>query len=181
MTAELDVPQRMKRVEELVHEIEAVADPRVRSCAVELVSSLMEVHGAGLARMLEVLEQTGHSDEVVDRYAHDPLVASLLLLYGLHPVDFEFRILQAREKVRPLLKSQGGNVELLSIDDGVVRLRLQGSCHGCPSSAMTLKNSIEEAIYEFAPDIAELQVEGSVPEAVPAPAGFVPLEQVVMV
>lgn len=86
--------------------------------------------------------------------------------------------MQALDKVRPMLHSHGGNVELLSIDDGVVRLRLQGSCHGCPSSAMTLKNSIEEAIYEFAPDIAELHVEGAVP--VPSPAGFVPLEQLVV-
>ena len=46
--------------------------------------------------------------------------------------------------------------------DGVVRLRMQGSCHGCPSSAMTLKNAIEEAIYAAAPDVAAIEVEGVV-------------------
>ncbi len=113
------------------------------------------------------------------QFAADPLVGSLLLLYGLHPVDLETRVHQALEKVRPLLKSHGGNVDLLGIDDGVVRLKLQGSCHGCPSSAQTLHNAIEEAIYEFAPDVAELKVEGVAVPSTPPVSGFVPLAQLV--
>ena len=56
--------------------------------------------------------------------------------------------------------------------DGVVRLRMQGSCHGCPSSAMTLKNAIEEAIYATAPDVAAIEVEGVVEPPVHAAALF---------
>jgi Fe-S cluster biogenesis protein NfuA len=62
--------------------------------------------------------------------------------------------------VKPYLHSHGGNVELLGIEEGVVRLRLHGSCHGCPSSSATLKNTIEEAIMEKAPDVAGIRVEG---------------------
>ena len=98
-------------------------------------------------------------------------MSSLLLLYGLHPLDLEARVQQALEKVRPLLRSHGGNVELLGIADGVVRLRMLGSCHGCPSSAMTLKNAIEEAIYAAAPDATAIEVEG-VAEP-PPPGGIV--------
>ena len=162
MSEEADFQRRMQRIETLVHEIESVADPRVQSCAVELVSLLMELHGAGLARMLELLS----ADEGGGAAADAPAICrrsagcSLLLLYGLHPVDLETRVQQALDKVRPLLKSHGGNVDLLGIDDGVVRLRLEGSCHGCPSSAQTLRNAIESAIDEFAPDVVELKVEG---------------------
>ena len=85
---------------------------------------------------------------LIDSLASDDLVASVMLLYGLHPLDLETRVLQALEQVRPYLRSHGGNVELLGVEEGVIRLRLQGSCHGCPSSAQTLKSTIEEAIAE---------------------------------
>ena len=84
----------------------------------------------------------------------------LLLLYGLHPVPLETRVMGALDKVRPYLDSHGGNVELLGVADGVVRLRLQGSCKTCPSSAMTLKLAIEEAVYAAAPDVAAIEAEG---------------------
>ena len=87
-----------------------------------------------------------------------------MLLYGLHPLDIESRVMKALDKVRPYLQSHKGNVEFVGITDGFVRLKLQGSCDGCASSAMTLKFAIEEAIYEFAPDIAGLHVEGVVEE-----------------
>jgi Fe-S cluster biogenesis protein NfuA len=179
MSDQADFQRRMQRIEALVHEIEAVADPRIQSRAVELVSLLMELHGAGIARMLELLSDVrATAASAPQQFAADPLVSSLLLLYGLHPTDLETRVHQALDKVRPLLKSHGGNVELIGIDDGVVRLQLQGSCHGCPSSTQTLHGAIEAAIYEFAPDIAELKVEG-VAVASPPISGFVPLEQLV--
>jgi len=87
-----------------------------------------------------------------------------LLLYGLHPLDLESRVGQALEKVRPYLHSHGGNIELLGLTDGIVRLRLHGSCHGCPSSAQTLKQTIEEAIFEIAPDVTAIEVEDELVE-----------------
>ena len=62
--------------------------------------------------------------------------------------------------MRPALKSHGGEVTLLGVDDGVVRLKMEGSCHGCPSSAATLKNTIEEAIIAAAPDSRRLKSKG---------------------
>ena len=112
---------------------------------------------------------------LVERLAGDELVASLLLLHGLHPADLDSRVAAALERVRPFLQSHGGDVELVRLVDGVVHLRLQGSCHGCPSSAATLTSRIEQAIYEAAPDVASIEV---VEAAEPAPAGgFVGLER----
>ncbi|HZZ71824.1 MAG TPA: NifU family protein [Pirellulales bacterium] len=177
MPDDRDFPARMQRIEQAIGEIEATTDPATRARTAELVSLLLELHRGGLERVLELVAQaiaTGTSVE--ERLSLDSLASSLLLLHGLHPVDFPTRVQRALEKVRPMLQSHGGNVELLAIDDRNVRLRLNGSCHGCPSSAQTLKNAIESAICEFAPDVDDLQVEGVVAE--PEPAGFVPLELV---
>ena len=167
-------PKQMARIEELVHEIEALPDEKSRSTAAELVQLLMEFYGQGLARMVAIAGKAGSG--VADAFAKDAMVAQLLMLHDLHPEDLPTRIGHALEKVRPLLHSHGGDVELLGIDNGFVRLRLEGSCHGCPSSTMTLKNSIEEAIYEFAPDVNGLDVAGLAEAR--APVGFVPLETI---
>ncbi len=169
-----DVQQRLQKIEQLVHTIEASADPHVRSSAVELMQSLMELHGAGIERMMEIAFDCG-GEEIIDRFADNDLTASLLLLYGLHPLDLETRVMQALDKVRPYLQSHGGNVGLLGVTDGLVQLKLQGSCSGCSSSAATLKQTIEEAIYEAAPDVVGLEVEGVLGEA--PRSGLVQLEK----
>ena len=60
---------------------------------------------------------------------------------------------EALDSVRPYMESHGGDVELLGIDDGVARLRLDGRCNGCPASAATLELAIKEALDEAAPDL----------------------------
>lgn len=168
----------MQRIEELIHQIEEVADPNARAAAIELVRSLMEFHGAGLERMMETLAQAGETGlNIIDDFGRDDLVGSLLLLYGLHPVGLETRVRNALDKVRPYLRSHGGNVELLGVDEGVIRLQMQGSCSGCPSSAMTLKSAIEEAIYEAAPDVVEIvAVEESKQQPTSSVSGFVSIQ-----
>jgi Fe-S cluster biogenesis protein NfuA len=157
-TAELEI--QMRRVDELVQEIETWRDANLRSKAVELVQALMDFHGAGIDRMMEITSNKGAAGYAIfDEFAKDDLVSNMLLLYGLHPLDIETRIKNALEKVRPSLNLHEGNVELLSVEDGVVNLRLQGNCDGCPSSALTLKHTIEEAIYAAAPDVVSIQVE----------------------
>ena len=114
---------------------------------------------------------------LLDELARDDLVGSLLMLHGLHPLDLETRVQQALDSVRPFLRSHGGEVELVGITDGVVRLRMKGSCQGCPSSSETLRNRIEEAIVAAAPDATGIAVEGvAEPTAAPS-SGFISVEQ----
>jgi Fe-S cluster biogenesis protein NfuA len=171
---EQDTVSGMQRVEGLVRKIESLPDPEARAVAVELMQSLLDFHGAGLDRLMEIVSEEGEAGyRIFDRLASDELTGSLLLLYGLHPVPLEERVMQALDKVRPYLDSHGGNVELLGIEGGVVRLKLQGSCKTCPSSSLTLKLAIEEAIYREAPDVTAIEAEG-VAEQTPAPSnGFV--------
>jgi Fe-S cluster biogenesis protein NfuA/nitrite reductase/ring-hydroxylating ferredoxin subunit len=153
------------RIEGLLQELGSVADPRVRANAEELVRLLMELYGSALARILEIVDDTGPAVEIYDRLAADDLVASLLVLHGLHPLNVETRIALALDRVRPYLGSHGGDVKLLGVQEGVVHLRLEGSCHGCPSSTVTMKLAIEKAIEEAAPEVIRIEVEGESPSA----------------
>ena len=98
-------------------------------------------------------------------------MASLLLVQGLHPESIDNRVEAALVSVRPFLAQHGGDVELLGIDDerGAVKLRLLGSCDGCPSSASTLQGAVEAAIIEAAPEIVQIVVEEPDPPAVRVP------------
>ncbi len=160
--------ERVARMEALLVEIEALEDPTARSRAAEVVGVLLDLYGEGLARMMEVVAEGEDREKNFAAFAEDELVSHLLLLHGLHPLDVEARVVMALEEVRPYLQSHGGNVELLGIEEGVARLRMQGSCDGCPSSAMTLKLAIEEAIQKTAPDLEGIEAEG-IAEPKPAP------------
>lgn len=135
----------------------------MRGQARELVEALLEMQGAGLERIMEIIHDFGSAGQsIIDKLGGDELVSSLLLVHGLHPIDLESRVHNALEKVRPRLAQHGGSVELLGVTpEGAVKLRLAGNCHGCPSSIATLKFSIEEAIYAAAPDVTSLEVEGT--------------------
>jgi Fe-S cluster biogenesis protein NfuA len=165
--------ERMGRIEGLLREIEGFADPRARETAREVVQALMDLHGAGLGAMLELAHGAGEAGRsLIDAFARDELISSLLLLYGLHPVGLEARVRAALEKVGPVLRAHNGGVELLDTREGVVRLRLTGPCDGSPTSLATLKQAVEEAVFEVAPDAAAVEVEA--PKGGPA-SRFIPL------
>ncbi len=135
------------RVQELQAQLDAASDPATREVAEELLSTVVQMYGAGLEKIFSVL-------------AEDPDVASLMLIHDLHPVPLETRVTEALEKVRPYMESHGGNVELLSLEDGVARIRLEGSCSDCKASSATLELAIKQALEEAAPDLWGLEVEG---------------------
>lgn len=67
------------------------------------------------------------------------------------------KVQAAIEKIRPMLKADGGDVELVDVVDGIVQVRLQGACSGCPMSQMTLKNGIERIIKEAVPEVKSVE------------------------
>jgi Fe-S cluster biogenesis protein NfuA len=133
----------------------------------------MELYGAGLERITEIVFAKGEAGrEILDQFGRDELVGNLLAANGLHPLDLEARVRRAVDKLRTK-----ATVESLSVEQGVIRLRLRASGSGCGSSAATLKSAVEEAIYEAAPDLIRLEIEGL--EETGAASGFVPLEKLV--
>ena len=162
--------ERVARVDSLLEELETLPDPLARQTATEVVEALLDLYGEGLARLVGYVAERDDG-ALAEALAGDELVAHLLLLHGLHPMPLAARVQQALDGVRPYLDSHGGDVELLGVDEGVVRLRLEGSCSGCPSSAVTLKHAIEDAIHKAAPDIERIEADGAVepPVGVPLP------------
>jgi len=157
-----------ERIEELLEQVEQLPDATARETALELVQGLLDLYGEGLARIVGHVAE-GDDGTLADALAGDELVAHLLLLHGLHPVPLERRVRGALDEVRPYLETHGGDVALLGVEEGVVRLQLQGSCSGCPSSAVTLKLAVEESIHKAAPDVTEIV-------AVDAPPALIQLE-----
>jgi Fe-S cluster biogenesis protein NfuA len=174
MPDDKDFQVKVQRIGELVAELENISDAESRASAKALVQLLLDLHAVGLERALEVIAKNDDSGQrIIDDLGRDPLVGSLLVLYGLHPLDLEGRIAQAVEKVQPRVRKGGGELELLTIDGGTVRLQVQITGHACGSTGKTLKSMIEDALYEAAPDMGRLVIEGL--EEPAGSSGFVPL------
>jgi Fe-S cluster biogenesis protein NfuA/nitrite reductase/ring-hydroxylating ferredoxin subunit len=157
------------RVEELLEALRSGGFGGAAPAAEELVGLLVGLYGDGLAQIMTVLADQGPAGhEMIGKLAEDPLVESLLLLHGLHPLDVDARIQRALDQVRPYLGSHAGGVEYIGVFDGVAKLKLEGSCHGCPSSTVTVQLAITGAVQDAAPEVTEVIVEGMT--AVPDPA-----------
>ncbi len=165
-----------ERIETLL-EASAAGGAVARERAEELVRLVVDLYGAGLARVLEILREHDALDASLRRaLADDELVASLLMVHGLHPDDVPTRVRSALDDVRPYLGSHGGDVELLGVDDaGVVTLRMLGSCDGCPSSSVTLTLAVESAVQAAAPEVTAIEVEPASPSRTGAPAALIPV------
>ncbi len=145
------------RVEALLEQIGETGGAQAAGRAEELVRVLVEYYGEGLARTVELV-----GPDAVRGLATDPLVSSLLVLHGLHPLDVDTRIEQALDHVRPYLGSHAGGVAFLGVDEhDVAHLRLDGSCQGCPSSDVTVRMTIEEALLAAAPELLGIEVDGA--------------------
>jgi Fe-S cluster biogenesis protein NfuA/nitrite reductase/ring-hydroxylating ferredoxin subunit len=182
VTAATEGPERLvERVQDLQSRLSAAGDETTRQLAEELVSAIVQMYGAGLEQVLGVLFAAGDEGaRLAMTMADDPLVATLFMIHDLHPVPLADRVNQALEHVRPYMESHGGNVELLSLEEGVARLRLEGSCSDCSASAVTLELAIKQALEQAAPDLDGLEVEGVLEEGSnggmhpPDPAGPAP-------
>jgi Fe-S cluster biogenesis protein NfuA len=175
VTDDRDFKDDMERIGGLVQEIESIADPAVRATTKDLVQSLIDLHGAALEKALDIVAQAGDPGmNIIERLGRDSLVSSVLILYGLHPEDLETRVVKAVEKIRPQLRKQGCEVELLGASNGAIRLKVETGLHTCGSTAKTVQATLEGAIYDAAPDMASLVIEGL--EEKPS-SGFVPLDK----
>src|SRR6185437_15414916 len=165
-----DARQVGARVEELLGVLQSEGGEATARAAEELVRLLLGLYGEGLGHIMAALRAEGEAGAaVLDRLLADPLVESLLLLHDLHPLDVDARIQRALDQVRPYLGSHAGGVQYLGVtEDGVARLRLEGSCHGCPSSTVTVQLALKGAVEDAAPEVTEVVVEGM---TAPPPSG----------
>ena len=147
------------RIEALIAELEAVQDEAVRSRVEELARLLMHLHGEGLTRMLALLREPGLDDgRAVERFAADPVVASVLMLHDLHPHDVQTRIERALDLLRPSLGTQV-DLTLLAVSDGIVRVRIGVAASGCGIPVDAIRTAVDAAVRDAAPDAREIEVQ----------------------
>lgn len=175
MASEKEFQEKVRQLGALVGELDQMQESSLRASARKLVQLLMEVHGTGLERMMEIVFDSGAEGEaMIAKLSRDSIVRSLLLLYSLHPEDLETRVLRALETVGSRLRKFDCAVELVSVREGAVQLRVHPTSHVRSSAAKNLRAIVEEGIYEQAPDVASLMILGLEDEDV---SGFVPLDR----
>jgi Fe-S cluster biogenesis protein NfuA len=169
-----DFQKRVQKIGQLVHDLETIADPASRAAAKELVQLLMDLHGAGLEQILDIVYHSEDSGaRVIDELGQDALVSSLLVLYNLHPDDVQTRVERKLKQMVSKLHKLGAEAALISVSDGNVRIHAGVNGHACGSTSRTVQSTIEEAIYDAAPDLRSLVIEGL---EEPAASGFVAVE-----
>src|ERR1700744_4435494 len=165
--------QLIGRVQDLQERLDTTGDAATREVADQLVSAVVQMYGAGLARIVELLGGLGPGHAggraIADAMSEDELVSTLLLIHDLHPVPLEDRGRAAVDSERPYIECHGGNVELRSLQDGIATIHLRGSCSDCSASAVTLELAIKQALEDAAPDLEGLEGLGVAPQTAGGP------------
>lgn len=150
--------------------MEEIEDGKTREEVFALLEGIDVLHRQGLGRILDLIGSLG-GPRAVEQISQDPIVRTLLEMYDLPEADERTQVERALEDVYPYFQSHGGKLDLLGVENGRVRVRLSGSCEGCPGTATTLQRVVEEALREGFPGFKELVAE----EPPPAPKDIVQL------
>jgi hypothetical protein len=166
--------QRVQQLGKLIAELEQMPDSALKVATGELVHLLMEMHGTGIERMMEIIfDSDSAGPQTIDKLGNDPIVRSLLLLYSLHPEGLETRVQKSLDALRPKLRKLNYAVELLNVEEGAVGVRVESSGHACGSTTENVRTMVEEGVYEYAPDVTSLAILGLEEQS---SSGFVALE-----
>jgi Fe-S cluster biogenesis protein NfuA len=155
----------LDRLEELFGEVEQF-DDAVRTRVFELLDGVDAIHRLAVTRLADSLGAD------VDRLRRgDPAVAWLFEAYGVG-VDDVAAAAAALDPIRPYITEHGGDVQVLGVEGGVVRVRLDGACSGCTSAAQTLRYGVEQALRDNLPGFVAMEVapdSGATPHPPPGP------------
>lgn len=156
---ELELEQAFIRMGEIVDELQNSGDPDVRERVFELLDWVDGFHREAVVRIMGLLPA-----EALDALGQDPVVARLFETYSDDEEeageDLTESLEEALDEIRPYLHSHGGEMEVLAVEGGVVKLRLMGSCDGCPSSTLTLTQGVEKILKDRWPGFRRIDVEG---------------------
>ena len=168
--------EQVRQLGQLITQFDQMPEAPQKAACKQLVQLLMDVHGAGLDKMMEIIfENEAAGPAIIDKLGQETITSSLLLLYSLHPDDLETRVNKAVERMRPRLRKVSYSIDLTGVNEGAVDVRVTStsSGHSCGSTAKDVRAIVEEGIYELAPDVTSLEIHGL---EEPASAGFVALE-----
>lgn len=156
---EMELDDAFVRMGEIVDHLQGSAESGTKELAFELLDWVDGFHREAVVRIASMLP-----GDALDSLAQDPVVARLFETYLAdqeEPDDLADSLEEALDEIRPYLHSHGGEMEVLGVSHGIVRLRLMGSCDGCPSSTLTLTQGVEKILQERWPGFRGIEVEGA--------------------
>lgn len=153
-----DFESAIERLDRVVATFQRHADPAMQEGAAALIEGMRALHSEALRRLIALLQEDRPAWE---RALDDPLISNVLFLHDLIAPDERRAVEAALDAVRPVAHSHGGEIELVDAADGVIRLRLRGSCSGCPSSSATLRNGVEAVLRDRLAGFQRIEVEPS--------------------
>lgn len=169
----LEFDEILPRIAELAEALTNHADQSVSASALEMLDWIDVFHANGVGRLVEMIRDW-RGDILLESVAADPIAGGLLRAYGLgDDADVEaarVAVQTALAEVRPYLHSHGGDMEVVHLEDGVVRLKLHGSCDGCTASDATIIEQVETALQKHWVDFRRIEVEEMTAEPHPPPA-----------
>jgi len=152
---------RMRQIETLVQQIEQCADPATRAAAQTLAASMLELHGAAFEQLIGCVRQRSDGRQLLDSFAGDELIGSVLLLHELHPWSVERRVERAVESLNSVLGRRGGSIELIAVSSQQIHVRaITGPGGGCQSTGNTTGELIESVLRDKAPEIESIRIDG---------------------
>ncbi len=146
-------------------------DAGSRTVAHDLKAAVEAFHREGLLRVVRRLKEDPRGKELLFELVDDPVVYALLVMHGIVRADPATLAQRALDDVRPYLTSHGGDVELVSVELPVARVRLSGACSGCSQSATTLREVVERALVAGVPGLHQVEVVPAEPDQVVIPLG----------
>lgn len=149
------------RIDALIGALDASDNPRAADPGRELVRAVLEMHGAGLSRAIDIAAAAGGPGRaLIEALAIDPAVRPLLLLYGLHPHDIATRAARAVDRLRGALGARSIAIELVAADETRVRVKLAARAKGPRQAPAQLREEIESAVQDEVPEVATVEIEG---------------------
>ncbi len=163
----------LDRVAELTVSLLEGGDENVAAAVEELLDWLDVYHREGLGRLVEMVRQW-RGELFLEQAALDPVAGELLATYSLGADSgstAEEQVIQlALDDVRPYIHSHGGEVEVLSVSDGVVKLRMHGTCNGCTAADDTVTRRIEVSLREHWINFRRVELDEPTEASHPPPA-----------
>jgi hypothetical protein len=152
--------EALSRIDALATALDRVTDASAREAAREILQLVLDLHGLAFARALAIVASAEDGRALIEHLAQDEQVRAALLLHGLHPEPIEERVQRAVERLESELGVLGFRVRVVAVGAAMARLRVDGA-HGPEGSrAIGLRQQIEAAIVDEAPDLDEIVIEG---------------------
>ncbi|GAC1329832.1 MAG: hypothetical protein NVSMB17_06560 [Candidatus Dormibacteria bacterium] len=148
--------------------------PQVQELTEAMLQGLDMMHRSALIRMANLLDHQG----VLEQAVADPVVRHVLDLYQIIEVSEEEKVDTALADIRPYIESHGGQLQVLSVREGVVTVALAGSCRSCAASTFTLKRGVEGALLEHYEGFKRMVVEEAAAPPEQVRPTFISLEDV---